>query len=54
MAIQNLQPDYISAYGKETKNFSTETILVKIYPDILKTLEEQKWVLITRLDHMIL
>ena len=37
-------------YFSLQKNFSTETILVKIHHDILKALEEQKGVLLTGLD----
>ena len=47
MTTQNLLPDYILAYRK---NFSTETVLVKIHHDILKAFEEQKGVLLTGLD----
>ena len=46
MTAQKLIPDYISAYRK---NFSTETVLVKIHLDILKAFEEQKGVLLTGL-----
>ena len=48
MTTWNLIPDYISAYRK--KNFSTETVLVKIHHEILKAFEEQKGVLLTGLD----
>ena len=48
MTIQNLLPDYISAYRK--KNFPTETVVVKLHHDILKAFEEQKGVLLTGLD----
>ena len=37
-------------YFSLQKNFSTETVLVKIHHDILKAFEEQKGVLPTRLD----
>ena len=47
MRTQNLLPDYISAYRK---NFSTETVLVKIHHDILQAFEEQKGLLLTGLD----
>ena len=47
MTTKNLLPDYISAYRK---NFSMETVLVKILHDILKAFEEQKGVLLTGLD----
>ena len=47
ITIQNLLPDYLSAYRK---NFSTETALVRIHHDILKALKEQKGVLLTGLD----
>ena len=47
MTKQNLLPDYISAYRK---NFSTETVLVKIHHDILKAFKEQKGLLLTGLD----
>ena len=47
MTTLNLLPDYISAYRK---NFSTETVLVKIHQDILKAFEEQKGILLTGLD----
>ena len=47
MTTQNLLPDYISAYRK---NFSMETILVKIHDDILKAFEEQRGVLLMELD----
>ena len=47
MTTLNLLPDYISAYRK---NFSTETLLVKIHHDILKAFEEHKGVLLIALD----
>ena len=47
MTTLNLLPDYISAYRK---NYSMETVLVKIHNDILKAIEEQKGVLLTGLD----
>ena len=37
-------------FSLQKKNFSTETVLVKIHHDILKAFEEQKGVLLTGLD----
>ena len=48
MTTLSLPLDYISTHRK--KNFTTETVLVKIHHDILKAFERQKGVLLTGLD----